>query len=301
MARSGKSPRRSSRRHNAPASGHKRPASRKLKKRARPVGQRSSQIGAEAAERALSYASPDSSWNESLGTERKSASILIIEDADPIRLLLRESLKGAGFQVVEARNGREGLELYQRNPTDMVITDLVMPEVGGQEVILELTWNTPPPKIIAITAESGDPAFLQVAEQFGACRTLTKPLSRKELVHTVQEVLREKRQYPRVEVDVPVAFSGDRAKGRGQLINLSMGGCTVESEIPVKSGQYLNLRLELPDRKSPVTVELAPVRWSTGQAFGLEFIRMKAEAQADVRHYLQSLCSWPTPAIQPAH
>ncbi len=234
-----------------------------------------------------------------MGIDGKSTSVLVIEDSNPFRLFLRESLKGAGYEVTEARDGEEGLELYRNTPTDMVITDLVMPKIGGQEVILELAWTSPPPKIVAITGETGDPAFLQVATKFGACRTLMKPFSRAHLVQLVEGVFAEQRKYPRCDVEIPVYFSGQGKKGEGRLINLSMGGCAIESRVSVKSGSYLSLRLNLPDRKASVGVQLAPVRWSTGDAFGLEFIRMKDEAQAVLRGFLHTLCGWPTPAMQP--
>ena len=114
---------------------------------------------------------------------------MIIEDDVVVRDFLRETLEGAGFQVVEARNGQEGLAFYQRAPTDMVITDLVMPEVGGQEVIMELTWPPEAAKILAITGHDGDPHFLDVAETFGVRRTLRKPFKPRELLQAVQEVL----------------------------------------------------------------------------------------------------------------
>ena len=55
------------------------------------------------------------------------ATILIIDDDDLIRVLLRSALEAAGYEVTEAANGRQGLALYRYRPTDLVITDIVMP------------------------------------------------------------------------------------------------------------------------------------------------------------------------------
>ncbi|MEK6632652.1 MAG: response regulator, partial [Nitrospirota bacterium] len=67
------------------------------------------------------------------------ATILIIDDEESIRHLLREVLEKAGHQVLEASNGREGLEIYQKHPADLVIMDLLMPDTDGLETTLQLT------------------------------------------------------------------------------------------------------------------------------------------------------------------
>lgn len=219
----------------------------------------------------------------------KQATVLIIDDEEVVRSFLREALRGAGIATVEARNGLEGLERYKSTPTDMVITDLVMPEAGGQEVIMELTWEAPPAKILAITGESGDPTFLSVAKKFGACRTMQKPFKRDELLRVVSEILREQRRHVRLAVDFPISFEGDGSKGEGKVINISRGGCAVESAAPVRSGQYFSAVLQPPSQQVPLLVDLAVVRWSTGAAFGLEFIRMEDSAKTGLRRYLESL------------
>lgn len=215
---------------------------------------------------------------------------MIIEDEDVVRNFIREVLQGAGFATTEARDGAAGLERYRSAPTDMVITDLVMPEAGGQEVIMELTWETPPAKVLAISGEQGDPIFLGMAERFGACRTLTKPFGRHPLLKAVEEVLGENRKYLRLQADLPISFEGDGVSGKGRVINISRGGCAVESEGRVSAGVYLSLRVDLPDPQPVLTVDLAVVRWATGSAFGLEFIRMGTEAQEGLRRYLTNLC-----------
>ena len=67
------------------------------------------------------------------------ATILIIDDEEPIRILLRSVLETEGYEVMEAPNGRIGLELYRHRPTDLIITDILMPELDGLDMLLELT------------------------------------------------------------------------------------------------------------------------------------------------------------------
>ena len=83
------------------------------------------------------------------------ATILIIDDEAIIRALLRSAFEAAGYEVTEATNGREGLELYRHRPTDVVITDIVMPELNGLDMLLELTREFLHAKVIAISGAGG--------------------------------------------------------------------------------------------------------------------------------------------------
>ncbi len=116
------------------------------------------------------------------------ATILIIEDQAPVRTLLRRVLEGAGYQVCEAANGRQGLEQFHAQPADLVITDLEMPEMSGLEVILELTRAFLDVKVIAMSGVS--PEELQKAKLLGARHTFPKPLDLQALLRAVQYELR---------------------------------------------------------------------------------------------------------------
>jgi two-component system response regulator (stage 0 sporulation protein F) len=84
------------------------------------------------------------------------ATILIIDDEEPIRALLRTTLEAAGHTVVEAGNGRIGLDLYRFKPTDLIITDIAMPEMNGLDLILALTRQFLHAKVIAISGAGGE-------------------------------------------------------------------------------------------------------------------------------------------------
>jgi len=110
------------------------------------------------------------------------ATILIIDDEQSIRDLLREVLEKAGHRVIEARDGREGLTLYPQHPVDLVIMDLLMPDTDGLEATLQLTREYVDAKIIAMTGAQGDRNFLDVAKLFGARRAFEKPFDINKLV-----------------------------------------------------------------------------------------------------------------------
>jgi two-component system response regulator (stage 0 sporulation protein F) len=103
------------------------------------------------------------------------ATILVIDDEEPIRALLRIALEGAGHEVLEASNGRRGLALCRARAADLIITDLVMPEMDRLEMMLELTRNFLNVKVIALSAGLEGEAPLHVAKLLGARRTIQKP------------------------------------------------------------------------------------------------------------------------------
>ncbi len=119
------------------------------------------------------------------------ASILIIDDNDSFRKMLTEMLKRAGHNVSEADNGIIGVELYINDPTKLVITDIYMPEMNGQEVIIKLRKTYPEVKIIAISGggNSGSLKYLSGTRNLGADKYLSKPFTMKELLETVNRVL----------------------------------------------------------------------------------------------------------------
>jgi CheY-like chemotaxis protein len=114
------------------------------------------------------------------------ATILIIDDAEPVRALLRFALEAAGYEVTEAANGRQGLERYRQRPTDLVITDIAMPELNGLDLILELTREFLQAKVIAISGAGGEQNVLDVAKLLGARQTFQKPFSVPQLLRAVR-------------------------------------------------------------------------------------------------------------------
>ena len=114
------------------------------------------------------------------------ASILIIDDEAGVRALLRTVLEMAGYEVTEATNGREGLELYRHWPSDLIITDIGMPEMNGLELTLALTRQFLDAKVIAISGVGGDQNPLNLAKRLGARHILQKPFSMSQLLTAVR-------------------------------------------------------------------------------------------------------------------
>jgi DNA-binding response OmpR family regulator len=119
------------------------------------------------------------------------ARILIIEDDSQVREMLRQMLERAGYEVLDVPNGKEGIRLHRQKPTDLIITDLIMPEKEGIETIIELRSDFPEAKIIAISGGGrvGPMDYLNAAQKFGAVRTFSKPFERRELLEAVSALL----------------------------------------------------------------------------------------------------------------
>jgi two-component system response regulator (stage 0 sporulation protein F) len=117
------------------------------------------------------------------------ATILVVDDQEPIRALLRDALEGDGHEVLEAANGRLGLELHRKRSADLIITDMVMPEMNGLDMLLELTRRCPNVNVIAMSGGRGSQGWLDAAKLLGTRQTFQKPLDMGEVLDAVRDEL----------------------------------------------------------------------------------------------------------------
>lgn len=119
------------------------------------------------------------------------ARILVVDDEESLRRLLRRTLEGSGHQVTEAGDGQTALEVLKDSPADLVITDLYMPNTDGLELILKLRAFSPGLKVIALSGGSQFKRMdtLSIAEQMGAYAAIRKPLDLESLLETVRRAL----------------------------------------------------------------------------------------------------------------
>lgn len=117
--------------------------------------------------------------------------ILIIDDDFYVRDMMERLLRKARYDVLTADNGARALKMHRREPVDLVITDILMPEMEGLETITELRREAPPVKVIAISGGGriGPASYLKMAKMLGADRTFAKPVDTARLLATVEELL----------------------------------------------------------------------------------------------------------------
>jgi CheY-like chemotaxis protein len=117
--------------------------------------------------------------------------IMVIEDEEGLRAMLRLCLEKLGYAVTEAGDGKVALALLEKQPVDLILTDLMMPEKEGLETIRELRKGQPNLKIIAMSGggrtDSRD--NLKMAKLFGATTVFAKPFSFEQLGKAVADIL----------------------------------------------------------------------------------------------------------------
>jgi CheY-like chemotaxis protein len=126
--------------------------------------------------------------------------VIVIDDEEDIRIVLKEVFMRAGFEVEVASSGDEGMSLLREHGADLVITDIIMPGSDGVETAYDIRMEFPKIKIIVMSGGGNastlgyEPAaittnaYLASAAAIGADLTLTKPFDREELIKAAKEL-----------------------------------------------------------------------------------------------------------------
>ncbi|HEY7800930.1 MAG TPA: response regulator transcription factor [Hyphomonadaceae bacterium] len=132
------------------------------------------------------------------------AKVLVIEDEPPIRKLLRLGLEAHEYEVLEAPNGRKGMELLAESP-ELVILDLGLPDVRGLDLITQLRQRHEGLPIIILSSRDDEAGKVQALD-LGADDYVTKPFGMDELLARIRTALRHRLQ---VQGERPIFRSGD--------------------------------------------------------------------------------------------
>ena len=120
-------------------------------------------------------------------TSKKRTSVVIVDDNDMMRSILRSMLRGDEYEVVgEARNGVAAVELADRLKPDIVCLDVLMPEKNGIEALVEIKASRPETEIVMITGNA-DPETVQDAIQNGASGFIIKPFNAARVLDTLHK------------------------------------------------------------------------------------------------------------------
>ncbi len=119
--------------------------------------------------------------------------ILVIDDDPQIRSLVKRRLEKDGYSVWEAVHGKEALKILDEKEIDLAIVDIIMPEKGGIETLMEFKNKHPRLKTVVISGKVDTEAdsFTMLIKQFGSQTILTKPFELDKLVLTVEKLLDE--------------------------------------------------------------------------------------------------------------
>ena len=114
--------------------------------------------------------------------------ILVIDDSELFRGLIRALLDAQGYSVIEAAQGRQGLALLRANKVDLVITDMVMPECEGVETIRAIRQENTAVPIIALSGAIGGDDYLTAARFLGATKTMDKSAISDALIDAIEHL-----------------------------------------------------------------------------------------------------------------
>lgn len=122
---------------------------------------------------------------------RQPRRILVIDDEPQVRGFLEKVLMRAGYEVSTAKNGAEGLYIFEIEPFDLILTDIFMPDQDGLEVLRDLTHKAPDIPVIVTSGGSPDMPqdFLKFAKALGADVTLPKPFDQAQLLDAIERLL----------------------------------------------------------------------------------------------------------------
>jgi len=117
--------------------------------------------------------------------------ILVVDDDDMMREFVKEVLKINNFKITEASNGKAGLKEFRENTPDLVLTDIIMPEMEGISFIRELRSHNKEIPIIAMTGNVHGrmEEFLEISTQLGADEILRKPIKAKEFIDAIERLI----------------------------------------------------------------------------------------------------------------
>lgn len=116
------------------------------------------------------------------------STILIVDDEESLRKMLSKGLVRLGYSVLEAENGIKALDILREKSVNTIIMDLIMPEKGGIETLMEVHDLYPDIKLIAVSGkvETGTDSIQGIAEQFGVDAVFSKPFEIFDLLKVVQ-------------------------------------------------------------------------------------------------------------------
>lgn len=99
----------------------------------------------------------------------------------------------------------------------------------------------------------------------------------------------EKRQQPRFTSQFRSTFSGGQREGQGRTLDLSTGGCMIETDFPVVAGTSFECRIYVPGLDWPLRIDEAQVRWVKAKTFGIQFTKIQPDEEVKLKHVIANL------------
>ena len=127
-------------------------------------------------------------WAANEGKKAATRKVLIVDDDETIRNIFRRLLKSEGYDVREAREGREAINQIEEEVPDLILLDLMMPGMNGVETLAEIREGFPGLKVIIVTG-FGESELMESALRYSPFTVINKPCSGEELLGAVRQLL----------------------------------------------------------------------------------------------------------------
>ena len=236
--------------------------------------------------------------------EQRRRRLLLVDDTELFLELERTFLQRSGYEIVTARSGQEALEKARSLRPDLVLLDLNMPGMEGDECCREIK-DDPELKdihVLMVTTRGREEDRARCIDA-GCDGYLTKPINRTELLGRIRQALHERvRALPRIPIAAPVRYvTPEGTEHEGVTLNISPGGMFVVTDAPPERGTRLRLICTLPVRDEPevphgdplsITLDTEVV-WTTGAiggamvGFGLRFTDPGSRSAQLLERYLE--------------
>ena len=222
--------------------------------------------------------------------------ILLVDDSNIFLELERTFFKRSGCRILVARNGVETLKVARETHPDIILLDLVMPDMDGADTCRQLKEDASTRDIpVLIVSSRGDEAAKRRCFDAGAIDFVLKPLRQREIVQKVADVLDVSyRQHLRIGVKISVDKQVGSRRYEGYSLNLSEGGMFIRSEAHLEDGDLLELSFTLPDHQDPIAVKAQVVRiedatFSRGGGFGVRFINLSPAHREQICQFIETV------------
>jgi uncharacterized protein (TIGR02266 family) len=197
--------------------------------------------------------------------------VLIAEDEEQVRHLLKATLSTQGFEVIQAANGEEAVEKFFQAPLDAVIMDLNMPQMDGCEAIKQirlLEGGKEIPIVVLTALDSKD--WHEKAEKAGASLFMTKPFKPKDVIHCLRTLLEpipepkakrsKKSTFNPKTLNFKVRYKTEEGFLNCYLRNLLENRSFLETNKPLPLGSKFNFEIMPPNEEKGFTV-IGTVKW----------------------------------------
>jgi DNA-binding response OmpR family regulator len=231
-------------------------------------------------------------------------SVLIVDDERDVRNLVTRIFKDLDYQTDSAADGREALEKIRARRPDLVVLDLMMPEMDGWGVLQWMREEENAPPVVLLTARADYATFTRGVRE-GAQAFVCKPFRVQELVTTCRklleatqaaerpgEVAEERRRDPRrlLMVEVKVLSKDLSPLAVGEMTNLSLGGAQLDLDVPLTPGDAIRVAFNIPGGGTSMSLECR-VAWWMGSAdkrvsHGIAFLGLSSGDAAQLRELI---------------